>query len=62
MRAPLWAAMAAVLFVGSAVAAPRETRIPQAAIDAAAELRERALASDLGYKITESLTDRKSVV
>lgn len=56
MRAPLWAAMAAVLFVGSAVAAPRETRIPQAAIDAAAELRERALASDLGYKITESLT------
>ncbi len=56
MRAPLWAAMAAVLFVGSGVAAPRETRIPQAAIDAAAELRERALASDLGYKITESLT------
>ncbi|MGN7918475.1 M28 family peptidase [Lysobacter sp. 22409] len=56
MRAPLWAAIAAVLFVGSAVAAPRETRIPEAAIAAAGELRESALASDLGYRITESLT------
>ncbi|QWP76704.1 M28 family peptidase [Lysobacter sp. K5869] len=61
MRAPLWAAMAAVLLTGSiagfdAAAAQRETRIPQAAVDAAGELRERALASDLGFKITESLT------
>ncbi|MGO1071898.1 M28 family peptidase [Lysobacter sp. CA199] len=58
--------MAAVLFTGSSLvgsilagpasAATRETRIPDAAIQAAAELRERALASDLGYKITESLT------
>ncbi|MEI2456417.1 M28 family peptidase [Lysobacter firmicutimachus] len=61
MRAPLWAALAAVLFTGSiaaggAAAAQRETRIPQAALDAVPELRERALASDLGYRITESLT------
>ncbi|MGO4262639.1 M28 family peptidase [Lysobacter sp. TAB13] len=61
MRARLWAAMAAVLFTGSitataAAAATRETRIPDASIQAAAELRERALASDLGYKIVESLT------
>lgn len=37
-------------------AAPRETRIPEAAITTAAQLRETALASDLGYRITESLT------
>jgi hypothetical protein len=53
--------MAAVLFTGSimagaAGAATRETRIPDASIQAAAELRERALASDLGFKIVESLT------
>ena len=39
-----------------AEAAPRETRIPEAAIATAAQLRETALASDLGYRITESLT------
>jgi len=39
-----------------AEAAPRETRIPEAAITTAAQLRETALASDLGYRITESLT------
>ncbi len=36
--------------------APRETHIPVAAITSAAQLRETALASDLGYRITESLT------
>ena len=39
-----------------AEAATRETRIPEAAITTAAQLRETALASDLGYRITESLT------
>jgi hypothetical protein len=34
----------------------RETRIPDQAIATAAKLRETALASDLGYRITESLT------
>lgn len=57
MRVPLWVAMAAALSIaGSVQSAPRETRIPEAAIAQAAELRERALASDLGYRITESLT------
>ncbi|KQZ60321.1 MULTISPECIES: M28 family peptidase [unclassified Lysobacter] len=60
MRAPLWAAIVAVLsvssLIGPAYAAERETRIPEAAIANAAQLRERALASDLGYRITESLT------
>lgn len=60
MRAPLWAAIVAVLsvssLIGPAHAAGRETRIPEAALANAAQLRERALASDLGYRITESLT------
>src|SRR3546814_15336411 len=33
-----------------------ETRIPDAALAKAEQLREQALASDLGWKITESLT------
>ena len=41
---------------GHAAAAQRETRIPDKAIATAAQLRETALASDLGYRITESLT------
>lgn len=60
MRAPLWAAIVAVLsvssLIGPAHAAGRETRIPEVALANAAQLRERALASDLGYRITESLT------
>ncbi|UHQ25240.1 M28 family peptidase [Lysobacter sp. 5GHs7-4] len=52
--------MAVVLSVSSLAgplfAAERETRIPEAAIANVAQLRERALASDLGYRITESLT------
>ncbi|MDQ3617129.1 MAG: M28 family peptidase [Pseudomonadota bacterium] len=44
------------LAVGHVAAAPRETRIPEAAIANVAQLRETALASDLGYRITESLT------
>ncbi|HRP71430.1 MAG TPA: M28 family peptidase [Luteimonas sp.] len=42
---------AALLHAGEA-----ETRIPATAIAAAAELRERALADDTGWKIVESLT------
>ncbi|MFD0739236.1 M28 family peptidase [Lysobacter koreensis] len=42
--------------LGTAFAAARETRIPDAAIARAAQLRETALASDLGYRVTESLT------
>ncbi|HSM11110.1 MAG TPA: hypothetical protein VK827_06040, partial [Lysobacter sp.] len=66
MRPVLWGAAVAFAIASSASAvavaalpaeaAPRETRIPQAAITTAAQLRETALASDLGYRITESLT------
>ncbi|WP_157499222.1 M28 family peptidase [Lysobacter sp. Root604] len=52
--------MAVVLSVaslgGPSFAAERETRIPESALANVAQLRERALASDLGYRITESLT------
>lgn len=41
---------------GSCLAASGETRIPESAIAKATQLRETALASDLGWKITESLT------
>ncbi|MCM2338817.1 MAG: peptidase M28 family protein, partial [Lysobacter sp.] len=37
-------------------AAQRPTRIPDNAMTVAGTLRETALASDLGYRITESLT------
>lgn len=59
MRATLSVAIATLLSVavgGSVDAAQRETRIPEQAIATAAQLRETALASDLGYRITESLT------
>lgn len=49
-------ALAALSTTANAVAAPRTTRIPDAAIANAAQLRETALASDLGYRITQSLT------
>ena len=39
-----------------AAAAQQPTRIPQAALDTAAQLRATALADDTGWKITESLT------
>jgi hypothetical protein len=49
------------LFLALALAAPalgheKATRIPQAAIETAAQLREQALADDTGYRIVESLT------
>lgn len=57
MRATLWAVVtAACLFTASALAASRETRIPDGAMATAATLRERALQSDLAWRITESLT------
>lgn len=64
MRAMLSVAIATLLsgvvLSGSALAADpaakRETRIPEQAMVTAAKLRETALASDLGYRITESLT------
>ena len=51
--APLLLALA---FALPATALQAQTRIPDAAVDQAAQLREQALASDLGWKITESLT------
>ena len=39
-----------------ATAAQRETRIPEAALATATQLREQALADDTGWKIVESLT------
>src|SRR5688572_22293537 len=63
MRALLSVAIATLLsgavLSSSALAADdvkRETRIPDQAMATAAKLRETALASDLGYRITESLT------
>lgn len=58
MRAMLSVAIATCLFAAAASghAAERETRIPEKAIATAAQLRETALKSDLGYRITESLT------
>ncbi|HEY4555396.1 MAG TPA: M28 family peptidase, partial [Lysobacter sp.] len=59
MRASIVAVAAGWLVasgLAAAQAAPRETRIPETALATAAQLRETALASDLGYRITESLT------
>jgi hypothetical protein len=41
---------------GTAFAAERETRIPEAALTAAAQLREQALADNTGWEVVESLT------
>ncbi len=60
MRVSMWAVVASVALSGSVLAAepeaPSQTRIPQSALDAVPRLREAALASELGYRITESLT------
>ena len=61
MRASLLTAAVAVGFatllnIGNVAAQSRETRISAAAMANAAQLRETALASDLGYRITQSLT------
>jgi len=45
-----------LMLAGTLHAAPKDTTIPESALDTATDLRETALASDLGYKITESLT------
>ena len=45
-----------LMLAGTLHAAPEDTTIPASAIDTATDLRETALASDLGYRITESLT------
>ena len=55
--APLPLALVAALLVAlPAAAATPATRIPQAALDTAAQLRATALADDTGWKVTESLT------
>ncbi len=46
----------ALTFAVPALAAQRETRIPDAALATAATLREQALADDTGWKVVESLT------
>jgi len=51
--APLLLALLAAL---PAAAAQRETRIPDAAMATAVQLRDRALADDTGWKVVESLT------
>ncbi len=50
------AAFALSAAIGSALAADGQTTIPASAIAEAGKLREKALASNLGWKITESLT------
>lgn len=60
MRALISAIAATLVLAGSAVAAQpdaaTQTRIPESALAAVPQLREAALSSDLGYRITESLT------
>ena len=51
--APLLLALLTAL---PAAAAQRETRIPEAAMATAIQLRDRALADDTGWKVVESLT------
>ncbi len=46
----------ALSLTGTAFAAERETRIPDAALTAAAQLREQALKDDTAWKVVESLT------
>ncbi|PZQ28029.1 MAG: aminopeptidase [Stenotrophomonas acidaminiphila] len=46
----------ALTFAVPALAAQRETRIPDAALVTATQLREQALADDTGWKVVESLT------
>lgn len=53
---PRLALLAAALFACCAHAAPKETRIPAPALEAAAQLRERALADATAWQVTESLT------
>ncbi|KGM57380.1 aminopeptidase [Lysobacter arseniciresistens ZS79] len=48
--------LAASLLLAPAAQAAEATRIPDAVVETATQLRETALASDLGYRITESLT------
>ena len=61
MRVAPWVVASTVLFAGTlqpAGAAPgsTSTKIPQAALQAATQLREQALHSPLGFQIVESLT------
>ena len=44
------------LLVALPATAAEPTRIPEAALDTAAQLRDVALADDTGWKVTESLT------
>ena len=56
MRVVPWFLATSLLAAGALQAAPRATTIPEKAIAQAAHLREQALASNLGFEITESLT------
>ena len=60
MRAPLWATAATLLIALQPARVPAQetsvTRIPDEALAIAPQLREAALASRLGYEVTESLT------
>jgi hypothetical protein len=56
IASPTAALLAAALLAAASVAAATETRIPDRALEQAAQLRERALADDTGWKVTESLT------
>ncbi len=56
MRVVPWVLATSLLLTPSLQAAQRATSIPAEAIATAAQLRDKALASSLGYEITESLT------
>ena len=48
--------LAGTALLAATVTAVAQTRIPEPALAQAAQLRERALADDTGWKVTESLT------
>lgn len=56
MRVVPWVLAASLLAAGPLPTAPRTTTIPAKAVATATQLRETALASNLGYQVTESLT------
>jgi hypothetical protein len=56
MRVPLTFLAASLLLANAGHASATDTRIPDATVKAAEQLRDKALTDDTGYKIVTSLT------
>ena len=56
MRLPLTLLAASLLLVNAGISHAADTRIPDATVKAAEQLRDKALTDDTGYKIVTSLT------